>query len=316
MRQSAIGTGRVRAIVLLALMLLLPACGKKGALTLRSYESPPSPADLSAMHREGDIMLSWSFPKGKEESIAGFRLSKTTAAGTVRIIPISAADRIFADTDFRVGERLDYALISVNARGISGAHSPAVSVVPLQPPPPPERLTAVVQGNAVILFWEVRTGSRYNVYKRYDKDGYGMTPLNPEPLKESGLSDPLVLGKTAHYTVRGLAGTAIRDEGPPSVEATVNPEEIIPQPPKNVRWYAEPDRVVLSWDESPEPWVTGYRVYRRMDTQAFVLIGETQIPTCVDRGRVSSVRDYRVTAVGPAKEGPATDVRGVELHPD
>ncbi len=305
----------MRAVLLVALLILLPACGKKGALTLRSYEAPPSPAGLSAVHREGDIILSWSFPRVSEESIAEFKLTRTAASGAVRIIPVPAAIRTFTDLDFTFGEKIDYMVTSVNARGISSAPS-AVSVLPLQPPPAPEGLRAAVQGNAVILSWEDKTGSRYNVYKRYDRDGYGMTPLNPEPLKERSFSDPLIFGKTVHYTVRGLAGTALRDEGPPAVETTINPEEFVPQAPKNVRWYAEPDRVVLSWEESAEAWVTAYRVYRRTDAGEFVIIGETQLPTYVDRGRVSTARDYRVTAVGPAKEGPAVDVRGVALHAD
>jgi hypothetical protein len=60
----------------------------------------------------------------------------------------------------------------------------------------------------------------------------------------------------------------------------------------------------------------GYRVYRRIDKEkAFVFIGETPVPAYFDRENPTIKRNYRVTALGPSKEGIATEIRDVVFVP-
>jgi hypothetical protein len=62
--------------------------------------------------------------------------------------------------------------------------------------------------------------------------------------------------------------------------------------------------------------VTGYRVYKRAANGDYMRIGETQIPTFIDTEPPLTRRDYRVSAVGPLKEGPASEITGVVFVPE
>jgi hypothetical protein len=73
--------------------------------------------------------------------------------------------------------------------------------------------------------------------------------------------------------------------------------------------------VQLFWDEPAEIWITGFRIYRRIEGQDYTLIGETQIPVFVDMEPPLTKRDYRLNAVGPDKEGPGIELREVIYTP-
>ena len=94
---------RTQFIVLLLIPLLLLSCGKKGAPTLKSYEKPEKPSRLSAIHRADGIILTWDFPRNKEETIAGFVLLKSSGAGFEKTSRTGADQRSFKDTDFQDG---------------------------------------------------------------------------------------------------------------------------------------------------------------------------------------------------------------------
>ena len=62
------GSGFVCCCVLLAAFFLLTACGKKGDPTLKSYEKPETPSQLTAVFRPSEVILTWQFPRAKEDS--------------------------------------------------------------------------------------------------------------------------------------------------------------------------------------------------------------------------------------------------------
>jgi hypothetical protein len=70
--------------------------------------------------------------------------------------------------------------------------------------------------------------------------------------------------------------------------------------------------VFLYWDEPDESWVTGFRIYRKTEGKDYLMIGETQTPGFTDMEPALTIRDYRLHAVGPVKEGPGIEIRGVK----
>ena len=152
----------------------------------------------------------------------------------------------------------------------------------------------------------------YNVYKS-DKPGvYSLTPVNREPLKELSFKDVFTINKSVFYTIRSVSGSLIRDEGPSSIELVVNPEEFVPPAPENLQAVPTQNNVSLIWKESSATWVRGYRIYRETNKQeGFVSIGETQTPSFLDSEKPATKRTYRVTALGPAKEGPPAEIRDI-----
>jgi len=164
-----------------------------------------------------------------------------------------------------------------------------------------------------MLTWDgAGEGMIYNVYKSDKPGGYSLTPVNREPLKELSMKDVFIINKTVFYTIRSLTGSVIRDEGPASVELVVNPEEFVPPAPEDLQAVPGQSNVYLIWKESAATWVRGYRIYRETNEQeGFVAIGETQTPSFLDGGKPVTNRNYRVTGLGPAREGPPAEIRAI-----
>jgi hypothetical protein len=298
--------------LLSAFCCIFSACGKKGEPTLKSYEKPPPPSSLSAVHRESEILFTWSFPKGKESFIKGFHLLKSSGEEFQEIAFLDKNIRSYADTVFSAGDEYRYKMISQNLKGIFSNESNVLVIKPLTTPAPPENLFLKVGHDSLTLTWKsAGNGMLYNVYKSEKSGAYPLSPLTKEPLKETFFEDGINIGKTFYYTVRSLPGGEFRHEGASSIEIKVDPVEFLPSSPRNLQAVPGEQSVHLIWKEAPEEWVSVYRIYRETDEEGFKLIGETQTPSFVDKEKASTKRNYRVSSLGPLKEGPAAEIKGV-----
>ncbi len=307
-------TGKTLTVccLLFAVCCLFPACGKKGDPTLKSYEKPVAPSSLRAIHRESEITLTWAFPKGKEASIKGFYLLKSPGGDFLKIVFLEKHIRSYVDADFSAGSEYRYKAISQNLKGIFSNDSNVVVIKPRTPPAPPENLSFKAGADSLTLAWDgAGAGILYNVYKSEKPGEYSLSPLTKEPLAETFVKDRLNITKPIFYTVRSLMGGESRDEGAPSVEIKVDPAEFVPSPPANLQAVPTEQIVHLIWKEAPEEWVSGYRVYRETDEEGFKLMGETRTPSFADKEKASTKRNYRVSSLGPSKEGPAAEIKGV-----
>jgi fibronectin type 3 domain-containing protein len=310
------GFTQFAALVLCASLFLFPSCGKRGALTLRSYETPPAPEIIGAYHRESVITLSWTFPADKEDMTEDFVLLRASEGSFKRIALPQSTARSYSEKDFRNGVHYRYKIVARNHRGMLGRESNILDVTPLQPPFPPDRVSFAVKGNALVLSWQaVGKDVRYNVYRGSEKGKYSPSPLNASPLTGNSFTDTFDVNRIVYYSIRSVAQSGISNEGPPSAGLEVDPFSFVPSAPRGLRAFAAPDRTILYWDEPQESWVTGFRVYRKTDEASYELIGHTQIPTFVDMQPPLTERDYRVTAVGPGKEGPGAEVTGAIYRP-
>ena len=300
--------------LLIVPLLLLAACGKKGDPTLKEYEKPAEPSALKAIHREAHIILLWNYPADKESAIADFIVLKSSGAEFEKLAPADKSKRTFEDTSFETGITYSYKIIARNLKGVNSSDSNMVVVTPLAVPPPPSGLSFSIQGHSLLLAWKpAGEGLHYNIYRSLEKGKYGISPVNSNPLSDTSFTDAFNINKTVYYTVRSLRAGAIRDEGAPSEELAVDPAALIPSPLRNVTYFAASDKVFLYWDEPVESWVTGFRIYRKKEGQEnYQLLGETQIPVFVDTEPSRENNDYRLHAIGPAKEGPGTELRGVK----
>ncbi len=307
--------------------ILFASCGKKGEPTLKSYEKPDPPSNLRAIHRESEIILFWDFPKNKEQEIKGFYLMRIISPlpllekggkGDFKKIAFLKPDiRSYVDKDFTIGSKYKYKIVSQSLRDITSIDSNIIEVEPKEPPLPPKKPLFKIEYDLLTLTWEsAGEGVLYNIYKT-DKSGlYYLTPLNKEPVKGNSFRDSFDIKKVVYYTIRSLWGGALRDEGPASEELEVNPSEFVPSRPDGLQAVVTEENVYLIWKENPETWVEGYKVYREIDEkEGFILIGETKIPAFLDNEKPLTKRSYRVTALGPAKEGPAAEIKDVVFVP-
>jgi hypothetical protein len=295
---------------------VLSSCGKKGDPTLKSYEKPDPPSNLKAIHRETEVILFWNFPKNKEQALNGFYLMKSRGEDFDRIF-LERDKRSYIDKDFEIGHHYKYKIISQNLRGITSIDSNIIEIEPKDPPSPPSKLFFKVEYDSLTITWEdIGNGVLYNIYKSDKKGQYSLTPLNNEPIKGTSFKDRFYITKPVYYTIRSLRGEDIRDEGPASEELEINSSEFVPLPPEGLQAVIKEEGVYLIWKEASETWVVGYKVYREIDKkEGFIFIGETSIPVYFDKEKPLTKRNYRVTALGPSKEGPSSEIRDAVFVP-
>lgn len=298
------------------LLTAVYGCGKKGNPTLKSYEKPETPSNLSVVHREDAMFLKWAYTTSKENLIEQFIVLRSTGSEFEKLSPIDKEKRDYIDRDIKIGNRYEYKVLSRNLRGVYSNDSAVVSAPAVEVPQPPTKLYYTVSGNTVTLAWEsAGNGTLFNVYRSTEKGKYGMKPINPAPLSRPVFKDSLSVNSVFYYTVRSLTGSSARDEGAASEEITVDAADLVPPMPLNLQAFPAPDKVILIWAELDELWVTGFNVYRKTDTNDFVLLGKTQTPTFLDSEAPVFRRAYRVTAVGTSKEGPAAEIKDVLYIP-
>ncbi len=305
------GFVKTEFIFLLAL-LMLAACGKKGDPTLTTFVKPPPVKNITVVHRENSILLSWSYSVSPDmqELVKGFYLEK--AVGTkdnnpaeFRKIAFLQGDvNHYTDTDFEAGRPYFYKMRVYSVRNIISGPSPVVKVIPAALPPQPQGLSFEVKNDAVEIRWNKVPGSvKYNIYRSNKQNVFPESPLNKEALSEPLFMDKVETGAPLYYEVAPLLDTDIKDEGFPSKVLEVDPETFVPSKPSGLKYAYAPKGVVLMWKENPESWVKQYRVYRKSAMESsYSIIGEAVTPTFKDNEPVASKTLYYITALGPSRE--------------
>lgn len=296
----------------LAASCLLISCGKKGDPTLKSYEKPPPP-ELRAVHRQSGIILSWNFPKAGEQSLKGFHLLKSAGGDFKKVAFIEKTDRSFTDKDFQTGHKYKYKIISESLKGVLSIDSNVLDIKPKIPPSPPTDISFLIEHDFLTIKWNASgEADFYNVYKSDKQGDYALSPVNKEPLKETYFKDAFSVKKPVYYTIRSLLGGDIRDEGEASREIVIDPSEFVPHAPEGLQAVIVNETVYLIWKEPADTWIYGYKIYREIEKgEGYLLIGESQTPSFLDKDKPLTKRNYRVTAMGPVKEGPPIEIRGV-----
>jgi uncharacterized protein len=303
-------------VVVAAVLLLLSACGRRGAPLPPLPVVPAAVSGLRAEPREAGILLSWTRPTRNSDASAltdlrEFRLSRATVALGTPSVPASAfslvatvrADRpenasvqgplyVFRDDAGGQGLATDrqyrYRIQAVNARGEGGAVSSDVTVDFTAAPAPPTGVKASAGDGTVDLEWQAPTGvspaaappKGYNVYRGLQSGVYGLQPVHAAPVRERRFRDAGVQNDVAYYYVV----RSVSNDRPPwresadSQEVSVVPEDFIPpSPPRGLVALPGEGIVALTWDANPDPDLLGYSVYRR-EAHESVAVRLTEAP--------------------------------------
>ncbi|MEW5744803.1 MAG: hypothetical protein AB1805_05100 [Nitrospirota bacterium] len=298
---------------LLAAAVLASACGKKGDPTLKTFEQPLPVAALSVSHTEEGLVVSWPYPQANRESIKGFYIEKAEGdrcEGFANAAFLKGdADR-FVDRDFSPGRVYCYRIRVYSLRDIISDSSPVFKAAPVALPAPPERVFFTVKKNAIEIGWEGSGEvSGFTLYKSAAKEAAPLpSPLNKALLKERSFVDAIDTARPVYYRVRSVVESGIVNEGPASQPLEVDPASFVPSRPAGLRFVAMPKAVHLQWNENPESWVRGYRVFRRAGQEKeFVAIGDVVAPAFADPDPAAGKAFYAVAALGPAQESPLSE---------
>lgn len=297
----------------LIILITIFGCGKKGDPTLKSYEKPDPPYNLNAIHRESEIILSWSYEKTKQKNIKSFILFKSSGDKFEKLATLTPETRSYIDKDFKYDFPYKYKIISQSLKDVLSIDSNVIEIKPTNPPLSPSNVRLEIDKDKIIIKWdEVNEEVYYNIYKTHEKGKYSLIPINKNPIKESYFIDKLDMTKPYFYTIRSLKNLITRDEGPPSIEIVFNPSEITPPAPKNLQAVIKTDSIYLIWNECEEPWITGYKIYRQMTNEdEYKFVGETKIPSFIDKENPDIKRNYRVTSTTQYKESQPTEIKNI-----
>ena len=299
------------------LVLMLAACGKKGDPTLTTFVKPPPVKNITVLHHENSILLSWSYSPSPDmqELIKGFYIEKAVGAGDnnpaefKKTVFLPGTMNHYADTDFEAGRPYFYKILVYSVRNIISDQSAVVKVIPEVLPPPPQGLFFEVKNDAVEIRWNKVPGKvKYNIYRSNKQNEFTESPLNKAALSEPLFVDKVETGSRLYYRVTSLLETDIKDEGFPSKVLEVDPMTFVPSKPSGLKYVYTEQGVVLMWKENPESWVKRYRIYRKRTGESrYSLIGEAVTPTFKDIEPVTSKTLYCITALGPSGESAALE---------
>jgi len=299
--------------LLIGSLFLIVSCGRKGPPTLKAYAKPEAASQLTAIHREDRVSLSWTYPSNLRETLKGFVVLRSEGGGAFERIGFQESDQTsFADETFKTDVAYKYKVVAQSLKGVSGNDSNIIAIIPKPLPAPPEGIRFKVKSDSIELSWKSSgEGICYNIYRSFEKGKYGEASLNGKPECATSFGDGrLIPDKTVYYSIRALHSTDSRDEGYPSSEVSVGPSDFLPAPPTDLR-VVKDNKVYLLWKESPETWVRGYRVYRkREDEKEFSLLGEVKAPAYTDTEKTDKKVWYMIRALGPEKESePSAEVQ-------
>ncbi|MCE5195280.1 MAG: hypothetical protein LLF28_07545 [Nitrospiraceae bacterium] len=299
-------------LLLFVFCLVIVSCGKKTPPTLKAYEKPVPPENVKAVHREDTIVLTWSYPK--KSNLKEFYILKSDRIDFDTIANLSKDETSYIDKDFKTGNTYRYKIVAQTVKEVLSNDSETIEIKPLEPAPAPRNISFFIGNSTIEITWE-NTGKEiiYNVYKSYEKGKYGFYPLNTSPLDSPSFAAAPEFNRTVYYTVRSSFGKPVRDESMASVEIEVSPSDYIPSKPAGIKTVKADEKVILTWKENPEPWVTKYRVYRKIHNEGFKVISEPVTPVFVDREKAGNKQLYKITAVGPVKESEPSQIITVDF---
>lgn len=293
----------LRALAGLAagLVLLVPACGKKGPLSPPLRLVPQTAESLRAVQRGARVVLEWVQPDAYNDGsplgeIAAVEVWEGGAPGdfpdAARLVrSLASADLEPLRTTAKSapaayalafvpsgpaptggGPRL-FALRVVDARRRRASDfTPPVSLRYVPVPLPPTGVVAEVGESRIVLSWtpparnaDGTTPPALGGYRVYRSDGGPALRLNAKPVGEPRLEDPaFVFGRAYRYVVRAVAAEEETAESEDAVPLDLTPRDVFPPAaPAGLTASAGGAVITLLWDPNREPDLAGYKVWRR-----------------------------------------------------
>lgn len=205
-------TRPVFPILLLILLLLLPACGKRGPLRPKLAPLPVAPADFQARQLGDGLLLSWTLPGANQDGSPlqdlrtlhlyrdEFEPAEECPECRESSVPYREIDLdylqqtrrqdnrlLFTDEAIQPGRGYRYRLVAVGGSGQEGAPA-KLRIIAQAVPPTPQQLVATPLDRQVRLNWAPVTPPSgttligYNVYRRSPASAFVEAPANLAPL--------------------------------------------------------------------------------------------------------------------------------------
>lgn len=302
-------------IVLIALTLTIAACGKKAPPRWVVRKAPDAVTDVRVHYRPDQVSLQWKAPKGKHAAEDYVLYRAKDGGEPVQIAVVEGTKYI--DRDIVPLGAYTYEVVARAGQGLEGPRIPAGTVGAKDTLPIPEEVSISIEPDGVVISWSpVPDVSGFNVYRSAEPDRFPPAPRNPALIREGRYEEMPDTDKPYYYMVRvAMLSTDgnLFVEGPGSAPVSVAPEDFVPSMPSGMDIATTGEKVIVFWNENPEVWAKGYKIYRAVGKGGeFIEIGTPKSLAFPDRNPPVGVLRYRVSALGPAAEGPMSDALEIE----
>jgi hypothetical protein len=255
----------------------------------RNPYQPDAALNLAGEGTEKGVRLQWEWAVRKP---AGFYVYRCAGSGDTmnRVSSLIAADEttvVFLDTtpDLSPYTSYGYSVQAESKSRVLGPFSETVYVRPAKPthPQAPFDIESRWRDGAVRMYWAdmrpiVRELAGYLVYRReLGQDGPlgDFAPLSPDPLDAKAgcvVDTAVVPNKRYEYAMRCIDAFGGQSELslPVTVDITMPP----PVAPAGVRATAAGNAVLVQWDETMQPNLASYRLYREESGQSPKALGD------------------------------------------
>jgi predicted small lipoprotein YifL len=238
--------------MLLVVLSLSAACGKKGPLIPPDGFAPAPVSALQVAQQGESFRISWLAPEQdlREQgtsALAGFRLYRREIRSPDDECPTCGADDLLirtvdleylqdvvrvgnlfvvVDGGVKSGKSYQYQVTAFEKSGAENRDSGRVKRKKVGPPPAPAVLTAEAPGGLMLEWATVQAPagilSGYNVYRLRPAERYAFHPITPAPVKETRFEDLRMEPDTVYrYLVRTVAlvdGETVESDPSPQVE--------------------------------------------------------------------------------------------------
>jgi fibronectin type 3 domain-containing protein len=279
-------------------------------LKLKFPPKPDAPKNLSSRDGDGFVHLNWEPPINvKKTSINNYIIYKGTSISDFNVFQVIDNIEYFNDTDVINGIKYYYAISAQNAMG-EGNKSKIISAEPGAPPTKPTNLKVSPGFDHIQLIWDPPENN-----KGFDVNSYiiyrGLSEIKLLVLDTIGnLTDyndtNVDPGRIYYYSISAYNQ---KGESERSDVITSAPGRT-PSAPRNFTVEKINYYIFLTWSEPADKGgfnISRYRIYRGLDKDNLVLIGETDIISYVDTtSDIDMIYFYSVSAVNVKGEGAQT----------
>ena len=283
------------ALLIAGSLIVVSACGKRGAPMPPLRPTPAAVANLTVSRRAEAVTVRFTPPAANLDGSVPVALDRIEifaltlasdapppGADALRLPanriatitppaaaakaepaaePAAPAASTFVETVPSSAQTRFYEVVPYANRSRAGAPSPVIAVPLGAASKAPGRGAVTYDEQTLTLTWPVVEGAAYFVYNTVDAAD---VPLQAERLKAGTFTQPVVFGKRVCFVVRSVEGTPpVTIESPPSDEVCATPADTFPPPaPAGLIALASPGAISLTWDAVTAADLGGYIVLR------------------------------------------------------
>ncbi len=267
---------------------------------------PGPPAEVKVRVANNTAVLTWDKPLyDGGQPVLGYTIYRSENNNDSYSIIGSSYSRFFEDSDLNYSSSYHYKVAAFNAMG-EGAASADVSVVPIDAPDVPIRLSAVYDKSEILLTWEVTDDSTEFTLYRSRVQGGPYTKIGST--NTTSFRDRDIAVAEHYYYVVTAANSA--GESGYSSEAIVS-TFTHPAVPSDVVLFASQDSISIVWLPGEGHFMPAdyFRIHRSLDNVTFEVVGNTtELYYIDDDVEINTTYYYYVVAVNEVGESLESEV--------